>query len=37
MKTLLILYLCAYAVRGSDLEYDDYDQVGVAHPGASTR
>lgn len=37
MKTLLILYLCAYAVRGDDLEYDDYDLVSVADPGASTR
>lgn len=36
MKTLLILYLCAYAVRGDDLEYDDYE-VSVANPGASTR
>ncbi|XP_011616204.1 fibrinogen beta chain [Takifugu rubripes] len=27
MKTLLILYLCAYAARGDDLEYDDYEDT----------
>lgn len=32
MKTLLILYLCAYAAQGEPdgLEYDDYELVRVA-------